>query len=177
MTAPRTYADWLPLLDGFRSGDNKFLAEMQGGTIEWTNVVAERWTRQVTDCLNERLTVLSREFQHALDRAAGDHLAIGNAMLLARRTLEILRNFAALPAANQDVRAFLSSQLESWATQTQQSLERNAMLVRHDQGRLLKTIREHALTARPATVPSAKVQSEPAPQPSAPIIRGRRVLL
>ena len=139
MSSPRTYADWLPLLDGFRSGDDQFLAKMYGGTIEWTNVVAERWTRQVTDCLNERLTALSRELQRALDRAAGDHLAIGNAMLLSRRTLEILRNFAALPAAKEDVRSFLMSQVESWATQTQQSLERNAMLVRHDQGRLLKT--------------------------------------
>lgn len=172
MASPRTYAEWLPLIDNFRGGDNNALAEMTGGTIEWTNVVAERWTQHVGDCLNERLHALSRDFQRSLDRAAGDHLAMGNAMLAVRRTLEVLRQFCELKAAPVDVRQFLCSNVEAWATQTQQSLERNALLVRHDQGRLLKTIRDHPLTARtPVSAPTIVP-----PEPHASPIRGRRVM-
>jgi hypothetical protein len=73
-----------------------------------------------------------------------------------------------------EVRQFLSSNVDAWAAQTQQSLERNALLVRHDQGRLLKTIRDHPLTAR--SFASAPAISSPPPQAALPM-RGRRVIL
>lgn len=172
MASPRTYAEWVPLIDSFRNGDNNALGEMAGGTLEWTNVVAERWTKHLGDCLNERLHALSRDFQRSLDRAAGDHLAMGNAMLAVRRTLGILRQFCELKAAPAEVRQFLRSNVEAWATQTQQSLERSALLVRHDQGRLLKTIRDHALTVRtPVSAPTVVP-----PEPQASPTRGRRVM-
>ncbi len=171
MAPPHTYAEWLPLIDRFKGGDNDAVAEMEGGTLEWTNVVAERWTKHVGDCLNERLHTLSRDFQRSLDRAAGDHLATGNAMLAARRTLHVLRHFCGLKAAPAEVRQFLVANVEAWATQTQQSLENSAQLIRHDQGRLLKTIRDHCLTVR---TPVAAIVP---PEPRASPMRGRRVML
>jgi hypothetical protein len=175
MNPPTAYAAWLPLLDEFRAGDDSVLEAMRGGSIEWTNVVAERWTRQVADSLSTRLLALSKQLQTSLDRARGDYFAISNALLLARRGLTPLRAFVSLPALPPDVRTHLASELDRWATETQKSLERHAEGVRHDQGRLLKTIRDHPLSAvveAPANPPV--VQSSGSGNPPA---RGRRVIL
>jgi hypothetical protein len=174
MNPPHVYAEWLPLLDQFRGGDDSVLEAMRAGSIEWTNVVAERWTRQVADSLTTRLQALSKHLQTGLDRARGDYFAISNALLLVRRGLSPLRMFVSLPALPPDVKNHLASQLGRWATETQKSLERHAEGVRHDQGRLLKTIRDHPLTVDVETFnPPAVVSSESGNPP----VRGRRIIL
>lgn len=174
MVAPHVYAEWLPLLDRFRAGDYSALEVMQDGTIEWTNVVAERWTRHVADALTERLQALSKQLQAGLDRARGDYFAISNALLLARRGLMPLRTFVNLRAFPQDVQKYMLSELDRWANETQKSLERHAEGIRHDQGRLLKTIRDHPLNAAPNVEPTTSSAQQPG-EPVPP--RGRRVLL
>ena len=174
MNAPRAYADWMPLLDRFRASDDSSLEPMQQGSIEWTNVVAERWTRQVADSLSVRLQALSKQLQTNLDRARGDHFAISNALLFARRSLLPLRAFVSLPALSADVRKHLVSELNRWSAETQKSLERHAEGVRHDQGRLLKTIRDHPLTTG---VDEPRPFSRGTEPDGAPAPRGRRVIL
>jgi hypothetical protein len=175
MNPPRTYAEWLPLLDQFGAGDDSVLEIMRGGTLEWTNVVAERWTRQVADSLTTRLQSLSKQLQTSLDRARGDHFAISNALLLARRGLSPLRALVSLQALPPDLRNHLTSEVDRWATETQKSLERHAEGVRHDQGRLLKTIRDHPLN----TVAETHTSQPAAPSSTGgnPPVRGRRVIL
>jgi hypothetical protein len=175
MNPPSTYAEWLPLLDQFRSGDDSVLDAIRGGSIEWTNVVAERWTRQVTDSLATRLQALSKQLQTSLDRARGDYFTISNALLSTRRGLSPLRHFVTMSASPEDVRDYLASELERWATETQKSLERHAEGVRHDQGRLLKTIRDHPLTK----VPEGQTNLRPTPssEGGVPPSRGRRIIL
>jgi hypothetical protein len=175
MNGPHTYAEWLPLLDKFRAGEDLVIDSLREGTIEWTSVVAERWTRQVADSLTIRLRVLSKQLQTSLDRARGDYFAISTALLLARRGLTPLRAFVSLQALPPDVKDHLASELDRWATETQKSLERHAEGVRHDQGRLLKTIRDHPLNT-PVDVPPNPpvVQSS---ESGSPAVRGRRVIL
>jgi hypothetical protein len=175
MGGPATYGEWLPLFDQFRAGDDFVLEAMRGGSIEWTNVVAERWTRQVADSLSTRLQALSKQLQTSLDRARGDYFAISNALLLTRRGLSPLRAFVSMPALPPDVKTHLASELDRWATETQKSLERHAEGIRHDQGRLLKTIRDHPLNTVVEPPPNPPVvQSSGSGNPP---VRGRRVIL
>jgi len=148
---------------------------MRGGSIEWTNVVAERWTRQVADSLTARLQALSKQLQTSLDRARGDYFAISNALLLTRRGLAPLRTFVSLPALPSDVGTHLASELDRWASETQKSLERHAEGIRHDQGRLLKTIRDHPLNTVIDVAPNPPVVQSSAS--GNPPVRGRRVIL
>jgi hypothetical protein len=170
---PTTYAEWLPLLEQFRDGEDAVLPAMQGGRLEWTNVVAERWTARMSEALQVRLEEISRQLQTALDRAAGDSFTVSRALLAARRALAPLRSAAALPCLPDPVRSHFSGKVERFAVQTQQSLESSAKRVRTDGGAMLKALRDNSLTV--VQTPAA----EPEPSSDFPSLtaRGRRVLL
>lgn len=171
MNPPHIYAEWLPLLDRFRDGDDSVLALMQTGTIEWTNVVAERWTAQVAGALTARVQALGRQLQIGLNRAANP-FSISRSIIDARRGLAPLLAMASLPCVPEDVRKYLLSELDRFIQQTQDSLEKSARLIR-DNGRILKAIKDNPLTAAKAPTPETQQQDSL----NAPMPCGRRVLL
>jgi hypothetical protein len=62
--------------------------------------------------------------------------------------------------------------LDRWISTTQKNLEDQAEKIRTDQGRLLKTMRDHSLK-----VPVEAAAAAPAAGTDPPAIRGRRVIL
>lgn len=170
MNSPRIYAEWLPLLDRFRDGDDSALAIMQRGTIEWANVVAERWTAQVAACLTARVQALGRQLQTGLNRATTP-FSVSRSIIDARRGLAPLLQLASLPCTPEEVRKHLRSELDRFIQQTQESLEKSARLIQ-DNGRILKAIRDNPLTAQ---VPIPQSQQQPSME--TPAARGRRVIL
>jgi hypothetical protein len=175
MNAPRAYAEWLSLLERFAAGDDSVIQVMEGGSVEWTNVVAERWTLRVTGALDARLGALSKRLQTSLDRARGDYHAIANALVEARRGLVSLRAFLALRCLPEVVRSHLAAELDRWITETQASLERSVKDFRHDQGRLAKTIRDNPLTMARSDPPWRPDTEEE--QGLRPASRERRVII
>ncbi len=174
IAAPMAYAEWLPLFEQFRDGDDAVLPAMQSGRLEWTNIVAERWTTRMSEVIKVRLERISRQLQTALDRAAGDAFSVSRAMLAARRALTPLRAAAALPCLPDHVLKHFSGEVERFAAQTQESLESSAKRIRSDGGAMLKALRDNPLTAIEAP-PAA--DPEPPSDSSPPTARGRRVLL
>jgi hypothetical protein len=171
-TAPHTYAEWAPLLERFGAGDDSVLDDMRTGTIEWTSIVAERWTSRLSDALSARLKQISKQLQLALDRAAGDTFGISRAMLGARRALTPLHAVTSLPCLPENVRAHLTEELRRFVTETQTSLETGAKRIRHDGGHVLKALRDNPLTTPPPKPPDPRGDGPPEPS-----FRGRRVLL
>lgn len=170
--APRTYAEWAPLLERFGEGDDSVLESMRAGTIEWTSVVAERWTSRLSEALSARMRQISKQLQLALDRAAGDTFAISRAMLGARRSLTPLHSATTLPCLPGNVRAHLTEELRRFVTETQTGLETGAKRIRHDDGHVMKALRDNPLTTPPPDSPDAAGDGPPEPS-----FRGRRVLL
>jgi hypothetical protein len=170
---PREYARWLPLLDRFRGGDDSVLELMRNGSIEWSSIVAERWTRHLSSALEGRLTMVSTQLQVALDRSKGENFAIAGALLNARRSLDRLREFAAVPCVPGNVKNHLNGEIDRWARETQSVLEKNAAKIRTDNGRLLKTFRDNPLTAVATGAPPQPTTSSDMELPQ----RGRRVIL
>lgn len=172
---PHVYAEWLPLLDCFREGDDSALEAMRQGTIEWTNVVAERWTSRVTEALTTRLKEVSRQLQLGLNRSGGDTFAISRAILGARRSIVPLFALASLPCAPEDVRKYLTGEVERFLKQAQETLEKGAREIRIDNGRVLKAIRDNPLTAPvSADLSTVGTQSTSATEPP---VRGRRIII
>jgi hypothetical protein len=178
---PQVYAEWLPLLDRFRDGDDSVLTAMRQGCIEWTNVVAERWTNSVSGTLTARLQGLQRQLQLALNRARTP-FDVSRALLDARRGLVPLRALATIPCAPEEVRNHLTSELDRFIDQTQNALEKGARDSRSgggaalcDNSAILKAIRDNPLTA-PVTNDLSRIGLEPEGGQE-PIARGRRVIL
>ncbi|HYO79238.1 MAG TPA: hypothetical protein VE010_22430, partial [Thermoanaerobaculia bacterium] len=113
--APACYADWVPLLERFRDGDDSVLELMLAGTLEWTNVVAERWTTRVAGALDARLKDVTSRLQLALDRSRGDVFAVSQALLGARRALAPLHAAAAMRCAPDDVREHFTAEVVRFA--------------------------------------------------------------
>lgn len=167
---PRTYAEWLPLLDRFREGDDSVLDAIRQGSIEWTNVVAERWTSHIANTLTARLQAVSRHLQLGLSRAR-DPFSVSRAMIDARRSLLPLRALASLPCAPEDVRKHLNAEVERFICQTQETLEQSVRQSRVDNGLVLKTIRDNPLTA-PVGADLSRVGSASEPAPASRRRRG-----
>jgi hypothetical protein len=173
ISPPGAYAEWLPLIEQFRDGDDAVLPAMQSGKLEWTNVVAERWTARMGEAFKARLEKISRQLQTAMDRAGGDPFSVSKAMLAARRALSPLRAVAAVPGLPDHVCKYFSDEVTRFATQTQESLESSAKRIRTDGGAMLKAIRDNPLT----TAEPPPGDPDPPSDSSPPSARGRRVLL
>jgi len=170
---PRGYASWLPLIDNFRDGDDSVLELMRQGSLEWTSVVAERWTAHVTSAVEARLQSVSKRLQLGLNRSAGDAHAIARSLLDARRAHQPLWSFVSIPCMPESVGEHLRRELERWARQTQETLEKGAKEIHSDNGRLLKIIRDNPLTTA-VSPPQPPPFEEDAPETAC---RPRRLIL
>lgn len=174
---PGTYAEWLPLLDEFASGNDSVIASMRSGSIVWSSVVAERWTVRVDAALNTRLCTLSRNLQKGLDRSGADLFGVSRALLDARRELKVLRDFGAMPCIPRSVQNHLQAQVVRFVSECQTQLERSASQIRHDGGRLLKVIRDNPLGVPEADSGGSPYQPQQNSKDPLPPTRGRRVIL
>jgi hypothetical protein len=172
---PTTYAAWQDFLDRFRAGDDGVIAALEGGRIEWTPGVAERWTWRMNEVLADRLQALSSQLQKDLDRARGDRHAIESALVRAGRGIAPLARFCRLPCAPAEIRSHLLGELERWARQTRGSLESNLARERGDQGVLLRSVRAAAARLEIPPEPSSVSPAASSGEPSTPD-RRRRIL-
>lgn len=171
VSAPATYAEWVPLLDRFRDGDDSVLELLLAGSLEWTNVVAERWTARVAAAFDARLRKVTSRLQLALDRSRGDAFSVSQALLGARRALAPLHAATAMSCAPESVREHFAAEVARFAARTQESLEDSAKRNRADV--LLKALRDNPLTIV-VPVPS---ETDSATVTTAQAGRGRRILL
>jgi hypothetical protein len=169
-SAPATYAEWVPLLERFRDGDDSVIELLIAGTLGWTNVVAERWTARVAEAFNARLKTVSSRLQLALDRSR-DAFSVSQALLAARRELAPLYAAAAMSCAPEPVREHFAAEVARFAAQTQESLKSSAKRNRADV--LLKALRDNPLTV---VVPLSR-ETDSASAATAQAARGRRILL
>lgn len=173
VSVPATYAEWVPLLQRFRDGDDSVLDLLLAGTIEWTNVVAERWTARVAEAFDARLKKVASSLQLALDRSRGDAFSVSQALLGTRRALAPLHTAAAMSCAPESVRKHFAAEVARFAAGTQESLEASAK--RNHADALLKALRDNPLTIV-VPIPLSR-ETDSATATTAQAGPGRRILL
>jgi hypothetical protein len=173
ISVPATYAEWVPLLERFRDGDDSVLDLLLAGTIEWTNVVAERWTARVAEAFDARLKRVTSRLQLALDRSRGDAFSVSQALLGARRALAPLHAAAAMSCVPENVREHFAAEVARFAAGTQESLEASAK--RNHADVLLKALRDNPLTVV-VPIPLSR-ETDSAAVRTAQAGPGRRILL
>jgi hypothetical protein len=154
---PRQYAEWAAALDRFAQGDDATIDEMERGTLEWTAVVAERFTQRLHDAFFTRLQDAQRALGRQLDAARGDEARLAQALVGTRHLLAPLARVARLDVLPEPLRTHLAGELARMASSTQQSLEQSARADRHRGERLLAVVLRN-----PIRVPGAS------PAPAAP---------
>ncbi len=163
----------MPLLERFRDGDDSVIELLLAGTLEWTNVVAERWIARVAEAFDARLKTVTARLQLALDRSRGDAYSVSQALLGARRALAPLHAAAAMSCAPGRVREHFAAEVARFASRTQESLEASAKCNRADF--LLKALRDNPLTIVVPASLSRETDSETVVNSQAG--QGRRILL
>ena len=83
---PRTYSEWVAVLDMLKakSNDDAVLSAMQRGTVEWQSGVAERFSKKLIDVINYRMNAASDKFQKEISRSNGQERVIVQALLSLR---------------------------------------------------------------------------------------------
>ena len=147
ITPPRTYAEWVAVLDMLKSktDDESVLLAMQQGTIEWHSGVAERFTKKLIDVINYRMNSASDKFQKEMGRAYGQERAIVQALLALRKEMSFLSKAINLPAIPENDRQQYYQLVISQANSMQSSLEDSAKKDRS--GKLASIVRNNKVNA------------------------------
>ena len=147
ITPPRTYAEWVAVLDMLKSktDDESVLLAMQQGTIEWQSGVAERFAKKLIDVINYRMNSASDKFQKEMGRAYGQERAIVQALLALRKEMSFLSKAINLPAIPENDRQQYYQLVISQANSMQSSLEDSAKKDRS--GKLASILRNNKVNA------------------------------
>jgi hypothetical protein len=157
---PAVYAEWVPLLDRFAAGEDDVLSLMQGGSIQWSNVVADRWIRTASAALSLRLDRLSQETQRRLARSRGEFDVLG-VLRWVTSQLVPLAAFATLAPLRPDVRDHFDETCRRWVESTQASLIASSSRAA-DQGQLARSLRAAALRWPPVAGAVGEAAAPPA---------------
>lgn len=143
ITPPRTYAEWVAVLDMLKNkiDDESVLFAMQQGTIEWQLGVAERFAKKMIDVINYRMNSASDKFQKEMGRAYGQERAIVQALLALRKEMCFLSKAINLPAIPENDRQQYYELVISQADNMQSSLEDSAKKDRS--GKLASIVRNN----------------------------------
>lgn len=147
ITPPRTYAEWVPLLDMLKSreDDESVLQAMRQGSIEWQSGVAERFAKKLIDAVNFRMNAASDKFQRDMGRTQGQERAIVQALLSLRKEMRFLAQAIDLPVLPEKDRQHYLQLVVNQAGQMQSSLEESARKDRT--GKLASLVRNNRVNA------------------------------
>lgn len=147
ITPPRTYAEWVPLLDMLKSreDDESVLQAMRQGSIEWQSGVAERFAKKLIDTVNFRMNAASDKFQRDMGRTQGQERAIVQALLSLRKEMRFLAQAIDLPVLPEKDRQHYLRLVVDQAGQMQSSLEESARKDRT--GKLASLVRNNRVNA------------------------------
>lgn len=143
------------MLECFETGDDSVLELLLSGEFEPSPGVTDRWIRCVEKTLSCRMTVVGERLQKRIDREVKDEHSLARAMLQTRIDLIPLARFVKLPCCSEELRRVMVSELERWITETQSALENSLKHIRHDQGRLLKALRDTPLKIPSVDIPDS----------------------
>lgn len=147
ITAPRTYAEWVAILDMLKAktDDEAVLSAMQRGTIEWQSGVAERFSKKLIDVINYRMNSASDKFQREMSRAYGQERVIVQALIGLRKEMCFLSNAINLPVIPAKDRQHYYQLVIEQANSMQSSLEDSAKKDRS--GKLASIVRNNRVNA------------------------------
>lgn len=141
---PSTYAEWVSILDIFDKkigNDEATISAMRQGTLNWQSGVAERFTKKLTEVINDRLNAASDKFQRDINHTMGQDCLVIQALLRLRMEIENVFKITELNCVPEKYRVEYGRLVLEHADKMQKSLDLSA---RNDRtGKLSAIVRNH----------------------------------
>lgn len=147
ISAPKTYYEWVDVLDivKSRSNDEAVLDAIQNGSIDWQTGVAERFINKLIDVVDGRMNSASDKFQNDMNHSKGEERAITQALHALRKEFRFLKKLVDIPAIPEDERTQCLKLVADQANEVQRALEDSA---RYDRsGKLASIVRNNRVNS------------------------------
>lgn len=161
MNYPNYYSEWTKLLNQLKEPgqeDEKIIATLEKGKLEWTSGVADKivnCTFEVIDC---KLKAATRLFQQELDHARGEEAAVILAIVNARYRFDLLYRLCRLSIFPKEVTESLVHAVSKYVGDSQEALLESAKQDRT--GQLAYTIKYNSLIPQQTQAPAAAAQEK-----------------
>lgn len=181
MNPPNYYSDWTQLLNQLKEPgqeDERILALLEQGTLEWTSGVADKIVNCTYEVIDVKLKYTTRLFQQELDHSRGEEASVIAAIVNARSRFDWLYRLCRLPVFPGEVRESLLEVVSKYVGDSQKALLESA---KHDRsGQLAYAIKHNRLDQEQTQAPTAAAcepgEALKAEATSNPFTSRRRVL-
>lgn len=124
------YAEWCKIFDEIESWeighiDEKILSEMELGTLEWIDGIAQRINLRLINLVSNRLEKLNNYYNKRLS-VSYNPFDLTNILIIFRKELIFIKRLYSLPMLPEDVRNDLVKDVIDYAKKVQKNLEDNA---------------------------------------------------
>ena len=124
------YAEWCKIFDEIESWeighiDEKILSEMELGTLEWIDGIAQRINLRLINLVSNRLEKLNNYYNKRLS-VSYNPFDLTNILIIFRKELIFIKRLYSLPMLPEDVRNDLVKDVIDYAKKVQKNLENNA---------------------------------------------------
>lgn len=128
MKVPGTYSDWMECFDILKEGgrDSEVLECTRKGKLTLSAGVAGRFATQLNNVIQYRFKKASDKFDRAMQINNGDPNSLSSSLLMLRREISFLVQFANLPVLTPEDVKLLIDAIKNQAATMQQSLESSA---------------------------------------------------
>lgn len=128
MKVPGTYSDWMDCFDVLKEGgrDLEVLECTRKGKLTLAAGVAGRFATQLDNVIQYRFKKASDKFDRAMQINNGDLNSLSSSLLMLRKEISFLVQFAHLPVLPPEDAKLLMDAIKSQAITMQQSLENSA---------------------------------------------------
>lgn len=148
MIKPTNYSQWVEIFDILKSrtDDDEVLKAMQDGSIVWQAGVAERFAKQLTDSINERMNFATDKFQTDMSRCKNEERLIVQALIALRKEMQFLLKLVDIQVLPENDRSNYKGLIINRIEEIQQSLEDSAKSDRT--GKLSSIIRNNKINIK-----------------------------
>jgi len=150
MAAPKTYAEWVAILDRFAKGDDTVFEEMNAGSFLLDAGTAQRFYARVEEAYKARkqawLDKFQRSFQMHHFRTIED---FGIALRDGKQNLLPLSKFVTARGLPEDLKNTLHQDLEAFVGEIRKSLKENVSRIENGREKMLMMLSTFGLFENP----------------------------
>ena len=143
LKAPSTYAEWIKCLEMLKEAtmDELVIEIMNQGHLSWQAGITERFTIELFEVLNVRITMINNMLDKKLRGGSGSEFELASTLINGRNAIKTLFKLSKINSFPEDLKKTIEKTLIDYADKLQHSLIESAKADRT--GRLVILIKNN----------------------------------